>query len=214
MKTKLNIYFFCALLLSVVNSKAQSLQTQVISTSGGEKALVVSITEGALMTALQFNLALPEGITLAESDITLGIATDGHTLCVEPLENGDMLFILYSLNLNTFMDGELLRIPITANNIETGSNGSLYMVRTATTEAVSHTCEDVTVSLEVTDQDLLGDVNNDGTVDISDYIGVANHILGNTPEGFNETAADVNNDGSIDISDYIGVANIILTGKP
>jgi len=60
----------------------------------------------------------------------------------------------------------------------------------------------------------LGDVNNDGVVDISDYIGVANHILGNTPEGFNEVAADVNNDGSIDISDYIGVANIILTGKP
>ena len=61
---------------------------------------------------------------------------------------------------------------------------------------------------------ILGDVNDDGTVDISDYIGVANHILGNTPAGFNETAADVNSDGSIDISDYIGVANIILTGKP
>jgi len=61
---------------------------------------------------------------------------------------------------------------------------------------------------------VLGDVNNDGAVDISDYIGVANHILGNTPAGFNATAADVNNDGDIDISDYIGVANIILTGKP
>jgi len=214
MKTKLNIFILCVLLLSVINTKAQNLATQIISTSGGGKALVVSITEGALMTALQFNLALPEGVTLAESDITLGTATDGHTLCVEPLENGDMLFVLYSLDLNTFMDGELLRIPITADNIETVSNGNLYMVRTATTEAESHTCEDVTVSMEVTDLDLLGDVNNDGTVDISDYIGVANHILGNTPEGFNETAADVNNDGAIDISDYIGVANIILTGKP
>lgn len=59
-----------------------------------------------------------------------------------------------------------------------------------------------------------GDVNGDGTVDISDYIGVANYILGHAPEGFNETAADVNNDGTIDISDYIGVANIILKGKP
>jgi len=61
---------------------------------------------------------------------------------------------------------------------------------------------------------LVGDVNSDGTVDISDYIGVANHILGNTPAGFDMDAADVNNDGEIDISDYIGVANIILTGKP
>lgn len=61
---------------------------------------------------------------------------------------------------------------------------------------------------------ICGDVNEDGTVDISDYIGVANYILGHIPDIFNETAADINNDGSIDISDYIGVANIILTGKP
>ena len=59
----------------------------------------------------------------------------------------------------------------------------------------------------------MGDVNDDWEVDISDYIGIANHILGNTPEGFNVIAADVNDDGLIDISDYIGVANIILTGS-
>ena len=59
-----------------------------------------------------------------------------------------------------------------------------------------------------------GDVNGDNIVDISDYIGVANYILGNTPYGFNVTAADVNKDGIVDISDYIGVANIILKGKP
>ena len=60
----------------------------------------------------------------------------------------------------------------------------------------------------------LGDGTGDGTVDISDYIGVANHILGIPQTGFNADAADVNKDGVIDISDYIGVANIILTGKP
>ena len=60
---------------------------------------------------------------------------------------------------------------------------------------------------------LLGDVNNDGKVDVSDYIGIANHIMGNTPQGFNRTAADVDENGVIDVSDYIGVANIILTGS-
>ena len=61
---------------------------------------------------------------------------------------------------------------------------------------------------------LLGDGTGDGTVDISDYIGVANYILGIPQTGFDADAADVNGDGIIDISDYIGVANIILTGKP
>ncbi len=58
-----------------------------------------------------------------------------------------------------------------------------------------------------------GDINGDGLVDVSDYIGIANHILGQTPEGFNEKAGDVDGDGIIDVSDYIGVANIILTGS-
>ena len=61
---------------------------------------------------------------------------------------------------------------------------------------------------------LLGDINGDGKVDVSDYIGVANRILGQTPAGFIEQAGDVNGDGLIDVSDYIGIANIILMGSP
>lgn len=60
---------------------------------------------------------------------------------------------------------------------------------------------------------LMGDINNDGKVDVSDYIGVANHIMGNTPAGFVKSAADVDNNGTIDVSDYIGIANIIMTGN-
>lgn len=60
---------------------------------------------------------------------------------------------------------------------------------------------------------VLGDATGDGIVDVSDYIGIANYIMGNIPAGFNEKAADVNGDGVIDISDYIGVANIILYGS-
>lgn len=58
-----------------------------------------------------------------------------------------------------------------------------------------------------------GDATGDGVVDVSDYIGIANYILGNAPAGFNKKAADVNGDGVVDVSDYIGVANIILYGN-
>jgi hypothetical protein len=60
---------------------------------------------------------------------------------------------------------------------------------------------------------VLGDVNGDGTVDVSDYIGVANYILGISQQGFNEKAGDVNKDGVIDVSDYLGIGNIIHTGS-
>ena len=199
----------------VADASAQNLSVQPIEVQTGEQTeMVVNLTGGTSATALQFNLQLPEGVTAETSSITLGSATDGHTLSVQTLNSGDLLFILYSMDLKPFKDGELLRIPVTAGSTETTSSGKLYTVRTATADAVSNTCEDATFSAIVSGAYKLGDGNGDGVVDISDYIGVANHILGNTPAGFNVDAADVNKDGVIDISDYIGVANIILTGSP
>ena len=77
---------------------------------------------------------------------------------------------------------------------------------------ITEVTSDLTVNAEFKEC-LLGDINNDGKVDVSDYIGIANHILGTPQAYFNEDAADVNNDGKIDVSDYIGVANIILKGN-
>ena len=205
-----------ALLAMVGGATAQSLSIQGIETKAGEGAvLTVSVTEATGMTALQFNLALPKGVTLNDGEATMGEAIQGHTLAVETLENGDRLFVLYGMNMNTFKSGELLHIPVTVGSEAQTGNGRLYTVRMATMGAVSYMCEDVDFAVTVTEASfILGDVNGDGEVDISDYIGIANHILGNTPEGFNAIAADVNYDGQIDISDYIGVANIILTGSP
>lgn len=158
MGIKLNIYILCALLLSVVNTYAQSLSVQDIEAqTGKETQLVVSLTEGTSMTALQFNLSLPEGVSLKENSgtygTTLGTATDGHTLSIETLASGDLLFILYSMELKPFSNGELLRIPLKAGDAATTANGKLYTVRTATAEAVSHPCADTTFSAKVTGTD-------------------------------------------------------------
>lgn len=61
---------------------------------------------------------------------------------------------------------------------------------------------------------LLGDVNGDGVVDISDYISEANYIHGNIADGFVFKAGDIDGSGGIDITDYIGISNIIHTGSP
>ena len=63
------------------------------------------------------------------------------------------------------------------------------------------------------DDYLPGDATDDGVVDVSDYIGIANYIMGDIPEGFNEKAADVNYDGMVNESDYVEVANLILYGN-
>jgi len=127
----------------IADASAQTLSVQPIEVQTGEQTeMVVNLTGGTSATALQFNLKLPEGVTAETSSITLGSATDGHTLCMQTLDNGDQLFILYSIDFKPFKDGELLRIPVTAGSTETTSNGKLYTVRTATADAVSNTCED------------------------------------------------------------------------
>lgn len=58
-----------------------------------------------------------------------------------------------------------------------------------------------------------GDANGDEEVNVTDYMAIANYILGSSPINFNETAADVNTDGIVNVTDYVGVANIILYGN-
>ena len=63
---------------------------------------------------------------------------------------------------------------------------------------------------EPTPDFVLGDANGDGKVTVADYIAIAHHIMGNTPEGFNEKTADANGDGKINVADYVAVAHMIM----
>ena len=59
----------------------------------------------------------------------------------------------------------------------------------------------------------MGDVNNDGVVDISDVLMVVDHILGKPLLSYHGEYADMNGDGVVDISDVLMVVDLIL-GKP
>ena len=87
MKQRL-LSLFAMLSLIVSGAMAQSLTVAGITTEAGQEATIAVAIEGAAeMTALQFNLALPEGFTLA-GDIALGSAAKGHTLSTNALASG------------------------------------------------------------------------------------------------------------------------------
>lgn len=139
-----------ALLAIVCSATAQSLTVQGIEAKAGEQAtLTVNLSGATSMTALQFNLALPDGVTIAQGTPTLGTAANGHTLAVETLDNGDRLFVLYSMDLNTFRNGQLLSIPVTIGSNAKSGEGSLTTVRFATTEAVSNAGTDAKFNVTV-----------------------------------------------------------------
>ena len=144
------ILFSIMITLLTCSVMGQTLSIQSIEAKAGEQAtLTVNLSGATSMTALQFNLALPEGVIVAEGTPTLGTATNGHTLDVETLENGDRLFVLYSMDLNTFRDGQLLYFPVTIGDNAKSGEGSLTTVRFATTEAVSNAGTDTKFNVTV-----------------------------------------------------------------
>ena len=150
MRKKLVTLLTVAIQLLCGSTTAQTLSVQPIEVQTGEQTeVVVSLTGATAMTALQFNLQLPTGVTATKDGVTLGAAVSDHTINIETLESGDLLFVLYSMDLKTFKDGELLRIPVTASSEAIAAAGKLYTVRMATAEAVSHACGDATFTVTV-----------------------------------------------------------------
>ena len=59
---------------------------------------------------------------------------------------------------------------------------------------------------------LRGDVNGDGSVNISDVTALIDYLLSGNPSGVNLTAADCNQDSSVNISDVTSLIDYLLSG--
>ena len=135
------------------SASAQTLSIAPIEAEAGAQAELV-VTGASLsnaVTALQFNLTLPQGVTLDEAAVTKGAATSGHELSVSTLDGGARLFVLYNMNLDNIQDGELLRLPVSIGSDATGGNARLTTVRFASSQAVSMAGQDATAAITVTE---------------------------------------------------------------
>ena len=68
---------------------------------------------------------------------------------------------------------------------------------------------DVTVRFEMATASLKGDVNGDGTVNVTDVTTIIDFILGG--ESIDFETADFNEDGSVNISDVSEIIDYIIT---
>lgn len=194
--------------------------------AGDQTTLSIKMKNSATIRSFQFNLYLPSGVTVATNSkgkIQASLNTerlnedDEHILSAIEQNDGSILFLCDSQYEENFTgnDGEVATVtlnvseslkagdvPITLKNIKLIENNNSNYYET------SNFSTNLTVLHYI-----LGDVNGDQKVDVSDYIGIANHIHGNISDVFIEKVADVDNSGNVDISDYIGVANLAHTGS-
>ena len=208
-------YLIFAFTSVTLNVSAQKIIANTIEAEiGAKQQLVISTSETTNVTAMQFNLSLPDGITLDENTIVKGKALTDHEVTVKNLPNGDCLIALYSMEQNTIRDGDLLHLTLTSGNTAMNAEGMLYTIQTATADAVSHSCDNVPFSIIINNKTLLrGDANGDGEIGMPDVMFIVNYILGTPDASFYAEAADANLDGEVGMPDVMYIVNYILNGK-
>ena len=188
---------------------------------GNRYVLPIKLKNNQLVMGYQFDLELPEGVSFALDDNGRVIATmsdRGSTFSISKNKRSDRVcrFVVMdaSNNVLTGEDGVVMNVTVdVADNIEVGVYGVVFKNGELTTKednAISSILlQNVTAPMNVVAA-LMGDVNNDGKVSVTDVVAIVGYILGNKFTNFVKAAADLNGDGSITVVDVVSVINLIL----
>ena len=193
--------------------------------TGGQVTLSVKMKNTVEVQGFQFDLYLPEGVTVATDEEGFPMAqlstvrttkqkTDYFDSSFRP--DGSLRVLCGSTKGYVFdgEDGEVALITLNiSSDMEEGDYPLILKeVSVSDLNSVSYNTAYLKSTLNLSSY-TLGDVNGDGKINVSDFIAVANHILGRTTTTtFIVKAADVNFDNNINVSDFIGIANMILRG--
>jgi hypothetical protein len=120
---------------------------------------------------------------------------------------GDGAF--YSCSSLTSITSYITDVFKTENNAFRGCDNATLYVPKGLVDTYKSTADWSSFSNIVEMSNNQYDVNNDGSVDISDVVALVNAILSSSTT---DNSFDVNGDGSVDISDVVSLVNTILNG--
>jgi hypothetical protein len=104
-------------------------------------------------------------------------------------------------------ESEMIQVGITTNGLENGNEyrGDIIVASNADTEPIL-----IPISLNIIEDNIQGDINGDGLLNIQDIILIVNMVL----SGDYSTLADMNGDGTVNILDVVQVVFIIMNPEP
>ena len=172
------------------------------------------------LTAFQFSLQLPEGFSIAVNedglpDVKLNSArSNRHSLTVTGDGNGVYNFLCHSNADKPFKgnSGELLSLTLTCDGdvaIDT------YQALIENVKFIDENGDYVKMSnnsFNINVAGTLGDVNDNGVIDVQDLVLMVKRILGKTSptQTFIFLAADHNSDNIIDVMDLVEEVDLIM----
>ena len=168
----------------------------------------------------QFNILLPEGVSICKKDNGQYSYTQGNRygntqmmINIREQNDGSYMVLCFSLSNTPISghEGAILSLDITSDgSLDDGIyEGAIRGIKFSTTEDADALLPDATFKVNVSKYEL-GDVNNDGSVSITDITMAVNYILGKASDKFHASHGDMNHDGEINISDLSEMVEIIL----
>jgi hypothetical protein len=196
--------------------------TDMTQCSGGRGVLNVLLTDEETIMGFQFDLQLPTGVTVAENNGNLmaaltGNAINTHSISSSKVSDGLYRFIVTPQGSRAISndngDGMTITIDV-ADNMISGVYDMTIKDIEMTVRKTGNVFEDIhpknsTAKLTITEA-VMGDVNGDGRVSVTDVISMNSYILEEEPAQFIRKVADLNSDGKVTITDMVMVIDIIL----
>ena len=171
----------------------------------------------------QVNLNYQSMLGTTES-ATVGIKSPSGLYGLEVVHNGPFIEDNLSISFNTsnwlsvdFLSGNnqlsngesaIYSIDVNTNNLEQGTYEAFIINNT---NAIND-FDLLSVTLNTQSSFLLGDLNQDGILDIIDVVSIVSIIMGNSdPSSLDQLLADLNQDGAMNVQDIILLVGIILS---
>ncbi len=188
---------------------------------GGRGTMHVLLTDEEIVSGFQFDLAVPEGITVVSEDggdllATLTSRATNHSISASKISDGVYRFVVVSMTGKTITQGigDVMTIILdAANEMSLGNyDVSIRNIRLTVkrgNEFAEIYPRDNTAKLTVTDV-TPGDVNGDGKISVTDVISIISYVLEDEPTKFLLPAADLNHDNKITVTDAVIAIDIIL----
>ena len=173
------------------------------------------------ITALQMDLHLPKGITLATDEYgdvkieTTNRVSNKHTVDCSKIADGNYRIICYSTKNNTFTgnSGELFSLSLNVGSELTDGNYEITVANIELSDKTGTAYPGQDVKGVVTVKSYMpGDVDGNGQHSINDVVCIINHVLKRPNTTFIEAAADLDGNGEISVNDAVLLISKYILG--
>lgn len=205
----------------IVTDDDKIVVTEVTVTKGQQATIGIDLENKTTdLTAYQFDLTLPDGISLSLNEKGKFLVTktsryedDGQTLNISKQEGNTYRFVCFSMSneIITGTSGAILNASLTIGETVNIGNYEATITNIVVTkqDGTQLKLSDSKFNIVVTNI-IKGDANGDGEVNVSDIVEIVNYIMGKPSANFVQAAADLNGDGEVNVTDIVKVVSIIM----